>query len=240
MVNKSLSIYIGFDYREPIAYDVCKYTINRYCPSAIVHPLKIDQLTTKGLINRPIIKTDGQMWDVISDKPQATEFAISRFLVPIIHQSGWAIFMDCDMVLLDDFNKIIPLLDDSKAVMCVKHNHQPTETIKMDNQIQTQYPRKNWSSVIAFNCDHPANKQLSIEDINSKPGFWFHTFSWLKDEEIGELPRGWNWLVNVQPLPSETYIAHFTLGGPWFDNWKAQPHDELWNMYLKDYINAKV
>jgi hypothetical protein len=79
--------------------------------------------------------------------------------------------------------------------MVVKHDHQPTEHWKMDGQFQTRYHRKNWSSVCLFNCDHPANKALTVDLVNSAPGRDLHAFSWLADDLIGELPPEWNWLV---------------------------------------------
>jgi hypothetical protein len=98
----------------------------------------------------------------------------------------------------------------------------------MGGMIQTAYERKNWSSVMLFNCDHPANRRLTIEDVNGRPGRDLHAFYWLHDSEIGELPPTWNWLVNVTPKPVAPKLAHFTNGGPWIPNWEPAPHDEIW------------
>lgn len=231
-----LTVYIGYDKREPIAYEVLEYTIQKYASTPInIHPLKLKTLTNKQLITRPITTKDGVMVDLISKMPQSTEFAITRFLTPIIHQSGWAIFMDCDMILMDDINKIIPLLDDSKAVMVVKHDYVCNESSKMDHQPQTQYHKKNWSSFIAFNCDHPSNSKLTLTEINNQRGLWLHQFGWLHDDEIGELSPQWNWLVNVTDKPDDCIVAHFTLGGPWFENWQEQPYDWMWLDQLEYY-----
>lgn len=225
-----LTIFIGYDHREPIAYQVAKFSIERRSSIPVdVQPLDIHRLTQSGLIKRLTVKFGQQAWDIPSDAPASTEFAISRFLVPIIHQTGWAMFMDCDMLIHGDMADLIPLLDNEKAVMCVKHDHQPTESVKMDQQIQTVYNRKNWSSVMVFNCDHPANRRLTLQHINEVPGRYLHQFCWLEDEEIGELPGEWNWLVNVQPKPDNLKIAHYTLGGPWFPDWEPAEHDGLWN-----------
>lgn len=231
-----LTVYIGYDQREPIAYDVLEYTINKYATLPVnIQPLKLNKLAQNNMMTRPIKRQDGVMIDVISRMPQSTEFAITRFLTPILQQSGWAIFMDCDMILMDDINKIIPLLDDSKAVMVVKHNYNCQETTKMDQQPQTQYSKKNWSSFIAFNCDHPSNNKLTVTEVNAQRGLWLHQFGWLQEDEIGELSSQWNWLVNVTDKPDDCIVAHFTLGGPWFDNWQEQPYDQLWLDQLKDY-----
>ena len=235
-----LSVWIGYDKREPIAWDVCAYTLAEHASQPVfIQPLRIDKLKAQGLCTRQVTKKDGQMWDVTSSAPQSTEFAISRFLVPLMQQTGWAIFMDCDMIFLRDIYEILPLLDDTKAAMCVKHKHWPAEDTKMDNQIQTHYQRKNWSSVVAFNCDHPSNKKLTVGMINNMTGRDLHAFCWLTDDEIGELPNDWNWLVNVQDKPENPAIAHYTLGGPWFDGWEAQDHDQLWLDALEGMIRGR-
>ena len=234
-----LTIYIGYDEREPEAWEVCAYTLKKYASGAVnIQPLNLDKLEAQGLMTREWSKKDGQMYDKISKAPMATKFAISRFLVPIIHQTGWAVFMDCDMIFQNDIYEIEKYLDDNYPVMCVHHDHQPTESVKMDNQIQTSYPKKNWSSVMAFNCDHPANNNLTLRAVNKHAGRDLHGFCWLHDDEIGELPREFNWLVNVQEKPENPVICHYTLGGPWFPDWDAQPYDDLWINEQSEWING--
>lgn len=223
-----LTVYVGYDPAEQAAFDVCCYTIRKHWPDAPIVPLRHDLLTAKGLLTRPTYSTGGQLFDVLSNAPMSTEFANSRFLTPILHQTGWALFMDCDMVVLDDVRNIIPR-DDSKAVYCVQHVHIPEERDKMCGKAQTTYQRKNWSSVILFNCDHSANLRLRLEHVNRWPGRELHALRWLKDSEIGRLDRGWNWLVDVQDKPDPLHIAHYTLGGPWFDEWQAKDSDAIWN-----------
>lgn len=227
-----LTVYIGFDTREPIAYDVAKYSILKHASGPVnIHPLKLAELNEQRLITRELVRQDGKFFDVISQAPASTEFAISRFLSVLLQRSGWAIFMDCDMVFTDDIYDIFKELDPKYAIQCVQHNHVPKETVKMDDQPQTVYNRKNWSSFFAINADHPANRRLTFDMINSLPGRDLHAFCWLKDEEIGALTPGWNWLVNVQEKPAQLHNAHLTLGGPWFPNWAPQPHDDLWLKY---------
>lgn len=238
MKSPDLTVYIGYDRREPVAFEVLRYTIRRFASEPVtIVPLCLASLEAKGLMTPRLVKRqDGTYWDEISDAPASTEFAISRFLAPVIHQRGWAIFMDCDMVLVDDICEIWQELNPRYALQCVQHNHVPDETTKMDGQIQTQYYRKNWSSFFAFNADHPANQRLTLDTVNTLPGRDLHAFCWLKDTEIGELSPGWNWLVNVQPKPDELYNAHFTLGGPWFPDWEPQPHDDLWLTLHDEYL----
>lgn len=246
-----LPVYIGWDPREDDAYKVARDSILRHASRSVsIIPLMLYRLELAGLMRRPVrrlqkgkgmIIKDGkierrvitsgqslQMWDEISDAPMSTQFANSRFLTPLLAQTGWAAFLDCDVVALDDIAELFDLADPSKALMCVQHGKLQEEGTKMDGQIQTVYNRKNWSSVMLFNCDHPKNRGLTLDLINTRPGRDLHRFCWLDDDDIGSLPEEWNWLVNVQPRPKTPKIAHFTLGGPWLPNWSRQPHDDLW------------
>lgn len=205
-------IYIGVDHREPKSLRAC---VNSLAPFGHAMPSFLDseRLTNRGLLWRPQDRRGG-IYDLISDAPCSTDFAISRFLVPIIHQSGWALFVDSDVVFLRSPDELFRLADPAKAVMVVKHHNGHEAGTKMDGQLQTLYARKNWSSVMLFNCDHPANERLTLHDVNARPGRWLHRFGWLHDEEIGELPGEWNWLVGVQEKPENPAIAHYTLGTP--------------------------
>lgn len=224
-----LNVYLGWDSREGDAYEVAEHSLQANCSKPVqAIPLRADQLAAQRMLWRPVTEYVGQMRDHLSDAPQSTEFATSRFLIPHLHRTGWALFTDADMVFLGDVSELFALADPRYAVMVVKHNHIPTEQTKMDGQAQTTYPRKNWSSVVLWNCDHIANQRLTLGMVNWWPGELLHRFAWLKDSEIGELPPEWNWLVGVQEKPAEPKIAHFTLGGPWFDNWPGGPHDEVW------------
>lgn len=222
-----MKVYIGFDRRESMAYDVAVHSLKSVTPSASVTPLKTDRLHDMGLLRRPMDRR-GAIYDLHSNAPCSTDFAISRFLVPHLAQTGWALFTDCDMVFLSDVSELFDNADPSKAVMVVKHEMPDTGTTKMDGQAQTAYPRKNWSSVMLFNCDHPANRRLSIQDVNERPGRDLHAFYWLHDSEIGLLAPCWNWLVGVQPKPLFPKIAHFTLGGPFTPGWNGAEHDDIW------------
>lgn len=224
-----LTVYIGWDPAETEAYKVAEHScIAKSSQPVRVIPLKAHELYQWRLLWRPVEFSGPLMRDHLSSAPQATQFASSRFLVPSLHKSGWALFIDCDMLFLDDVAELFSYADPRYAVMCVKHNHQPKETKKMGGHEQTAYQRKNWSSVMLWNCDHPSNNRLTVEMINSWPGLLLHRFAWLKDEEIGELPAEWNWLVNVSPKPKQPKLAHYTLGGPWIAKWKKQPCDNLW------------
>lgn len=223
------TVYIGHDSREVEAFDVARDSLLRTASRSVaVRKVDAMELAARRLFWRPVERRGSVLYDYLSDAPQATEFATARFLVPFIHRGGWCLFVDCDVVFLADVEELFALADDRYAVMCVQHAPLLDTTDKMDNQPQTTYTRKNWSSVMLLNCDHPAHHRLSLPMVNHWPGALLHRFSWLRDEEIGSLPDAWNWLVGVQPMPENAKIAHFTLGGPWLNGWGQKPHDEIW------------
>ena len=213
-----MKIFVGYDPREDIAYQVCKYSILARQSNAEVRPLVQKELRDAGWYTRPV------------DKLASTEFTFTRFLVPeLMNFKGWAVFMDCDMILTTDIKELFDQADDSKAVMCVKHDYTPKEGMKMDGQKQTIYPRKNWSSVMLINCGHPSNAVLTQDTVNEIElnGAYFHRFSWLKDEEIGELDHTWNYLVGVYDDIKTPKLIHYTEGGPWFENYRnCEFHNE--------------
>lgn len=233
-----MRVFIGYDAREAAAYEIAVSSLVRRASQPVsVTPLNSQRLAESGLLRRP---TDlrGQRYDIFSNAPASTDFAISRFLVPMLAQTGWALFTDSDVIFLEDVAKLFALADDRYAVMCVKHDYAPVAGRKMDNQVQTVYPRKNWSSVMLFNCEHPANRRLSLTDVQERRGFDLHNFYWLADSEIGALPGEWNWLVNAQAKPERPCIAHFTLGGPFLSGWGGAEHDEIWYSESIDQLKA--
>lgn len=220
--KKPLSVWIGFDPREAAAFAVARQTANSTFRGAKL-PVKgivLSDLQAAGLYRRPTEVRGGHLYDVISEHPMATEFAISRFLVPHLARpgsegpKGWALFMDCDMLVRRSLFDLFDVADPDKAVMVVKHDHLPAEGTKMDGQVQSLYARKNWSSVMLFNLDHPANDRLTVDLVNSVPGRDLHRFCWLDDDEIGALDQSWNWLVGHSPPEIVPDIAHFTDGIP--------------------------
>jgi lipopolysaccharide biosynthesis glycosyltransferase len=222
-----MRVFLGHDPREQAAYNVAERTLWG-SSGLLAEPLCEERLRAHGLLWRPVDRR-GRMHDLVSGADQSTEFAISRFLVPMLCQHGSALFADCDVVFLRDVHELLERDDyTSKAVYVVKHDHRPRETLKMHGQTQYSYSRKNWSSVVLWNCDHPAHRRLNLYCVNNMPGRWLHSFAWLHDEEIGELPAEWNWLVGVQPKPEKAAIAHFTLGGPWLSGWAGAEHDDIW------------
>ena len=220
-----MKVFIGYDPREDMAYQVCKHSILKHQPDADVRPLIQTELRQAGWYKRPV------------DKLASTEFTFTRFLVPeLTNFRGWALFMDCDMILTTDIAELFAQADDKYAVMCVQHDYTPKEGFKMDGQKQTIYPRKNWSSVVLWNCGHPSNRVVDQDQINSLElnGAYFHRFSWLLDDEIGELDHTWNYLVGVYDDIENPKLIHYTEGGPWFENYRDCEFNELWKQELYD------
>lgn len=217
MIDDDLTVFIGFDPREAACFAVARESIimNSRLP-VDVRGISLDLLRARGFYTREHRKVDGRLWDVISDAPMSTEFAISRFIAPLISQSRYAIFMDCDMMLRRSIYDVLGVIDKRAAVSVVKHDHRPANTVKMDGQIQTTYGRKNWSSFMVFDCWHPAHERLNLEILNGRPGRDLHAFCWLEDHEIGALPPEWNYLVGHSRLPDgvSPAVVHWTDGAP--------------------------
>lgn len=223
--------YIGVDSREEEAASVCIHSLKRHSSVPIfTMELRDSVLRYLGLYDRKFDMRDGIHYDEIDGKPFSTEFAFTRFLVPSLARlhSGWALFCDSDMLFRGDVAELLELADPAFAVMVVKHQHHPRETVKMDGQIQSRYPKKNWSSFMLWNCDHPANRNLTVDCVNREPGSFLHQFGWLKEEQIGNIPQEWNWLEGSSPASIDPRVVHFTRGGPWMPGYENVHYAEEW------------
>ena len=231
---KMLTVYIGWDSREPIAADVCRHSILEHSSIPVnIVMLKQDELRDRELYWRDV------------DKLASTEFTFTRFLVPELNNfEGTAIFMDSDMVLTTDIAELIEDVDPKKAVSCVQHDYTPPEGVKMDGQQQLSYPRKNWSSMVVWNCAHTDNKKVTKELVNDPEinGAYLHRFSWLADKDIGLLGPQWNWLVGwyVEGRDGSPSLLHYTEGGPWFLNHTNCQYADIWNKYYEGYKSTKL
>jgi hypothetical protein len=234
----SRSIWLGFDPREAAAFAVARASAKRRLTQSIpIRGVVLNQLQSDGLYRRPMEFRDGPannriMWDVISDAPMSTEHANARFLVPHLARTGWAMFMDGDVLVRGNLVRAFEGLDPEKAVYCVKHQHMPAAGVKMDGQEQTRYVRKNWSSVVIWNCEHEANHALTVDVVNSLTGRDLHRFVWLEDEQIGELAPEWNWLVRQSPPLAAPQIVHFTEGTPDMVGYEDDPYADDWRREL--------
>lgn len=210
-----INVFVGFDPRESVAYHV-------FCNSLIRHasqPLAITPLALPNLRNYKETHTDG-----------SNQFIYSRFLVPyLMGYKGWAMFMDGDMIVRDDVSQLWALRDESKAVMCVHHDYQTKAAVKYLGAQNQNYPRKNWSSVVLWNCGHEANRVVTPEFIEGATGAQLHRFTWLQDSLIGELPKVWNWLPDEFGPNPDAKLLHFTLGTPCFHEYADSPMAGEWH-----------
>jgi len=203
-----IPIFIGYDPREAIAYHVCTNSIIRHS----TQPVAVSPLALNILKDYDEQHTDG-----------SNHFIYSRFLVPhLMNYKGWAIFIDGDMILRDDITKLWNLRDDSKAVMVVKHDYQTKMKEKYLGSKNENYPCKNWSSVILWNCGHPDNAKITPEYVQTATGAQVHRFTWLNDNLVGELPKEWNWLDVEYDHNPDAKLIHYTLGTPCFHDFADQ------------------
>ena len=83
-----------------------------------------------------------------------------------------------------------------------------------------------------INCGHESVKNLDLSTVSEQSGKYLHQFEWLKTNEIGSIPRHWNWLVNWYKETDEDKPSalHFTEGGPWIVD---SEYKDLWLKYKK-------
>ena len=217
-----INLYVGYDEREAIAYHV-------FCHSVIKNTLIPVKIT-------PLVLSQLKEFNE-THQDRSNDFVYSRFLTPYLNEfNGWAIFADGDMICQADLKELIGMADPNKALMVVKHDYQTKASIKYLGNINENYPRKNWSSVILWNCSHPKHKILTPEFVSNQTGKFLHRFSWLDDNDIGELPVEWNWLACEYEKNADAKLIHYTLGTPCFKDFRDTDMAEIWYDY---YESAK-
>lgn len=228
-----ITLYIGFDstnYGQELAYEVCKRSVLRFTKNVKIVKLDKNELQKKKIYTRQ--NDDG-----------STEFTYTRFLVPFLNNyEGTAIFCDSDFLWRCDINILNQYINTDKAVFCVKHEYNEClNNLKMDGKKQEWYPRKNWSSLMIFNCSHNDIKKLNINSIKNKSAQWLHRFEWTDDINIGELPKSFNYLLGYYSDINEPNAVHLTDGGPWYSSWYKKliftdkKYEIEWLKYLNDY-----
>lgn len=224
MSNPIIKIFIGRDRNAEIAYQVCK--------------LSLTENTTIPLNIHPINKYNIQEYNRKSEAVEATDFSFARFFVPFLSDfTGISIFVDGDFLFLEDVGKLLEHYDDRFAIMCCKHNYVPLNDVKMGGRVQTRFPRKNWSSLMIFNNNHPKLKTLSPDTINGQSGAFLHQFKFLEDNDVGSIPIEWNWLVNwyKEPIDGKPKALHYTEGGPWLPEYKNSIYSNEFHSYERLY-----
>lgn len=223
-----IRVFVGYDNRLPVAFQTLVHSITQRCSKPVTFcPINLNNITD--IFNRP------------ANNLQSTEFSFSRFLTPYLsNYEGWSIFMDNDIILLDDIAKLYDLRDEQYSVMCVKHDHHPTEKKKFMGSVQTSYEKKNWSSVMIFN--NAKCKKLTPEYVNTASGLELHQFKWLdSDEQIGALPLEWNYLAAYteenEGRVSNPSLVHYTIGGPFYPEFQNTEFSTEWfeEFYAANY-----
>ena len=213
-------IIVGFDQKESVAY----HTFVQSVIEKSTIPTRFMPLNIGSLINYKETHKDG-----------SNEFIYSRFLVPyLMNFNGWAIYADGDMVCLEDIKKLWGLRNNKFAVQVVKHDYKTKVKSKYWGNKNEDYPRKNWSSLILWNCNHQSHKILTPEFIQKKTGSFLHRFSWIKDKEIGEVPKEWNWLAMEYEEKNDINLIHYTIGTPCFEEYQNKSLSLYWK---KSFLN---
>lgn len=230
-MTEVLRVFVGYDSREDAAWQVCRQSILGNTASPVdVRPLRQRELRRVGLYRRG----SGERYiDDFDGRPFSTEFAFTRFLVPhLMLYEGWALFVDCDFMFREDIAQLFALRDERYAVMCVHHDYSPPVAKKMDGRSQEPYSRKNWSSLVLWNCGHPANRKLTVDAVNTLDGRELHNFMWLGEaRHMGEIPGEWNWIEGV--TEGEPKAVHFTTGVPTMTGYENVAYADEWRAVLK-------
>jgi lipopolysaccharide biosynthesis glycosyltransferase len=213
-MNETINIVVGFDQREAIAY----HTFTQSIIEKSSVPIFFTPLAVNTLKGYRETHTD-----------RSNDFIYSRFLTPYLNNfHGWAIFADGDMICQSDIKELWDLRDESKALHVVKHDYVTKVSRKYLGNINENYPRKNWSSLILWNCGHPKHKILTPDFIAHQTGQFLHRFSWLDNNDIGDLPKEWNWLAIEYPQNNSAKIIHYTLGTPCFKDYRNTDMADIW------------
>jgi lipopolysaccharide biosynthesis glycosyltransferase len=224
-----IPIFVGYDPREAIAFHTCVNSIIRYATQPVaIMPVALN-------LFQDYEETHGD---------NSNHFVYTRFLVPhLMGYKDWAIFIDGDMVLRDDIVKLWNLrLEGYYDVMVVKHDYKTRMTEKYLGSKNEDYPRKNWSSVILWNCGSWPNRKLTPEFVQNATGAELHRFTWITDDRIGELPAEWNWLPDEYGTNPDAKLLHYTLGTPCFHEFADTPQATEWHRerILTEYCQQRA
>jgi hypothetical protein len=228
-------VYIGYDPAEHDAYKVAVESLRVHYFGAAeldVRPLDVLELQARGIYRRALARRDGRHWDPASGAFMSTLHANGRFYLPRLQRGGWALFCDGDVLFRGNVEDLFAHADERFALLCVQHPPQEGDGVKKGGHVQAAYARKNWSSVMLWNLDHPAHARLTDERLEYAPGRDLHRFSWLEDHEIGALPPEWNYLVGVSTPQLDPKLAHFTLGLPCIPGYEDVEFASEWRTVL--------
>lgn len=236
-MTETLRIFIGYDSKEPVAFHVLAHSIlTRATRPVSIIPLRQDTLRLSGIYTRDRGPTE------------STEFSLTRFLVPYLSRfQGHSVFMDSDMLCRVDLTQLWAEIDrhmgthltaESKGVLVCQHDYTPQQGTKFLGNVQTIYPRKNWSSFMVF--DNWVCRHLTPEYVNGASGLELHRFQWLKEQLIGSLPLEWNWLVGEYPENPRAKVLHWTMGGPWYSEYADAAHASEWRHERRAMLGLEI
>ena len=222
-----INIFVGYDSKEKVAFNVLAYSILKYSTRPVsITPIYLPNIKDNFIRERSNI--------------ESTEFSFSRFIVPhLMNYKGWALFMDCDQLMMTDVAELWRLRDEKYAVQVCKHDYVPRNSKKFLGQTQTKYEKKNWSSFMLMNCDKCT--ALTPDYVNTATGLQLHQFKWLENDSlIGELPLEWNWLVGEYPRKDDVKNVHFTEGGPWFVDYLQCDYSNEWHTLKRETTETNM
>lgn len=226
IVDREIKIFIGYDAVEAVAFHTLVHSLRKHSSTPLsIHPVDLGNLK--------------RFWQRERDPKQSNDFSFSRWLVPwASNYKGWAIWLDCDILCRDDITKLWDLRDNNYTVQVVQQTQLDTPETKFLGRAQTGYLRKNWSSVMLFN--NGKCTALTLDYVGQAHGLDLHQFAWAPDNQIGQLPREWNYLVGASERMDNPKLVHWTLGGPWFEG--SESHDlefaDEWFAAKKEMLNA--
>ena len=221
-----IRVFIGYDDNEKVAFSVLSHSLLKHSTQPIaITPIRLQNI--KDVFVRERLKI------------QSTEFAFSRFLVPYLSEyKGWSLFLDSDMMFRDDIKNLWDMIDKDKSIMCCKHDYVPKQNVKFRGAKNEPFPKKNWSSFMLMN-NHRC-KMLSKEYVETATGLELHQFKWTHEENIGELPLEWNWLVSEYDYNKNAKNVHWTLGGPYFKDYAKSDYADEWCRLYNETIEINL
>ena len=194
---KHLPVFIGYDHRQAVAYNVLQFSILRRASQPVaIHPLLLPSLplTRQGL----------------------TPFTFSRFLVPwLMDFKGWALFLDIDILVLGDIGELFAMANDDYAAMVVK-NEKKFEWASMilfncshpANRVLTPDYVES-----PLRCANPhALDWLAPDLVGSLPSQWNHLVGYDSPESDAKLVH------YTQGMP----IFEETTGSEYTEHWAAE------------------
>lgn len=208
MNNAPLRVFIGYDSRQPVAFNIAQASIYRHCSRPVtITPLVLDTL--------PI------------ERRGLTEFSVSRYLVPwLCNFEGHALFLDGDTLCMGDIAELP--WHTEHAVSVVHHD----SVQKHGQSVDVRFERP---SVMLFNCakctaltpemvqtGKPHNLQWA-ETVGDLPHEWNYLVGYDSEQTL-RLSQDLDPDEDTKPVK----LAHFTMGLPCFEETAKDEYAAEW------------